>query len=81
MHNVESWSAHHDLLYLFNTILLSFTIFTPSIWNEHDHRAASAAFVHIQNCTFCVSDLKVDVHGAASSVGEKNITLDAVMLQ
>ena len=35
-------------------------------------------FVQRQNSTFCVSDFKFDVH-AARSVGEKNITLDAVM--
>ena len=29
----------------------------------------------------CVSDFKIDVHGAASSVGVKNITLGAEMLQ
>ena len=26
----------------------------------------------------CVSDLKIDVHGATNSVGERNIALDAV---
>ena len=30
---------------------------------------------------FCVSDFKIDVHGAASSVGEENTTLDAVVSQ
>ena len=29
----------------------------------------------------CVSNLKIDVHGAVSSVGERNITFDSVMLQ
>ena len=41
------------------------------------HRAVAAALVHRQNCTSCVSYLKIDVDGAASSVGEK---LDAAML-
>ena len=53
----------------------------PSIRSKHDHRAVAADFMHRENYTFRVSDLKSDVHGAASSVGERNITLDAVMLQ
>ena len=55
--------------------------FTPSIGREQDHRAVAALFMHRLNCTFWVSDLKIDLHGAASPVGEKNITLDAIMLQ
>ena len=52
-----------------------------TILSEHDHRAIAAAFVHRQNGTFRVSDFKIDIHAAARSVGERNITLDAVMLQ
>ena len=33
-----------------------------------------------QNSAFCVSDFKIDAHGAASSVGERNSALDATML-
>ena len=79
-HNVESWSARYDLFHLFNAILV-IDNFTLSIWSEHDHRAIAAAFVHRQNCTFRVSDFKIDIHAAARSVGERNITLDAIMLQ
>ena len=28
---------------------------------------------------FCVNDIKIDVHGAANSVGERNVTLDTVI--
>ena len=80
LHNVESWSGRHDLFHLFNAILV-IDNFTLSIWSEHDHRAIAAAFVHRQSCTFRVSDFKIDIHAAATSVGERNITLDAVMLQ
>ena len=80
IHNVKSLSARHDLFHLFNTILV-IDNFTLSIWSEHDHRAIAAAFVHRQNCTFRVSDFKIDIHAAARSVGERNITLDAIMLQ
>ena len=74
IHNVESWGGPHDLLHVFNTFLV-IDDFTPSISSEHDHRAVAAAFVHRQNCAFCVSDLKIDVHGGTGSVGERNITL------
>ena len=80
IHNVESWCARHDLFHSFNTLCF-IDNFSLSIWSEHDHRAVAAALMHRQNCTFCVSDLKIDVHGAGSSVGERNITLDAVLLQ
>ena len=69
--------AMHDLFHLVNTLRVIHN-FTFSIWSEHDHRAVAAAIMHRQNCTFCV---KIDVHGAASSVDGRNITLDAVMLQ
>ena len=78
--NVESWSALHDLFHLFNALLV-IDILTFSIWSEHDHRAIAAACVQRQNWTFRVSDFKIDVHVAARSVGERNITFDAVMLQ
>ena len=80
IHNVESWCARHDLFHLLNTLRV-IQNFTLSIWSEQDHRAVAAALMHRQNCTFCVSDIKIDLHGAASSVGERIITLDAVMLQ
>ena len=67
----------HDLLHLFNTPLVIHN-FNPSFWSEHDHRAVAAVFVHKQKCKLCVSDLKIHAHGAASSVGERIITLDAV---
>ena len=79
-HNVESWSALHDLFHLFNALLV-IDNFTLSIWSEHDHRAIAAAFVRRQNCTIRVSDFKIDVHAAARSVGERNMTLDALMWQ
>ena len=79
-HHVESWGGPHDLLHLFNTILVVHNS-TPSILSEHDHRAVAAALMSRQNCTFCVSDLEIDFHGAASSVGDRNITFNAVMLQ
>ena len=59
IHNVESWGALHDLLHLFNTLIVIHNV-TPSICSEHDHRAIAAVFVH--------SDFKIDVHAAASDV-------------
>ena len=79
IHNVESWGCPHDLLHGFNTFLVV-DEFASSIWSEHDHRAVATALVHRQNCAFCVSDFKIDVHGATFSLGERNIALDAIML-
>ena len=80
IHNVESWCSRHDLFHLVNTLRVIHK-FTLPIWGEDDHRAVAAALVHRQNCTICVSDLKIDVHGAANSAGEKNVTLDVVMFR
>ena len=77
IHNVESWSALHDLFHLCNALLV-IDNFTLSISRSSSH---CAAFVHRQNCTFRVSDYKIDIHAATRSISEKNITLDAVMLQ
>ena len=67
-HTVESWCARHDLFHLVNALRVIHNV-TLSIWSEHDHRAVAAALMHRQNCTLCVNDLTIDVHGAASSVG------------
>ena len=64
--------ALHDLLHLFNTLIVIHNV-APSIWSEQDHRAIAAVFVH--------SDFKIDVHAAANSVGERNITFDVLVLQ
>ena len=68
MHDVESWGCPHDLLYVFNASTVV-DDFASSIWSEHDHSAVAAAFVHRQNCAICVTDFKMDVHGATCSVG------------
>ena len=79
IHNVESWGSHHDVLYVFNASPVV-NDFATSIWSEHDDRAVAAAFVHRQNFALCVSDFKIDAHGATCSVGEKNVALDTIML-
>ena len=33
-----------------------------------------------EKCAFCISDFKIDAHGATFSVCEKNIALDAIKL-